>query len=134
MPKPFWKLSDEEYVERVRISANRFKAWHKFLAAIYAAIVVACIFITWNALIDDVANLPPNVGRIDVLTAFLVGGLCGALLFSAILSAVLLNVTFWLAKFRARIVLASWDRALELESFIEQHGLTPPSAKLGERE
>lgn len=127
LPKPFWKLSDEEYVERIRTSAGGFVSWYRIFAAIYALVAIASIVIVLNEL-KRMIDLPADVGRTDILFAYMFGGMCGGFLVSVILSAVLVNVKLWSVKLRCRIILTSWDRARELEAFIEQNRLTPPPA------
>lgn len=63
-----------------------------------------------------------------VLLGFLVGGFVGFLLGMAIVNTLVPLINIMGMARHSSVTVAAWDRARELERFIEQHGLTPPPA------
>ena len=128
LPKPGWKLSDEEQVELARKRGHRAKRLRKpivFGQALIALVALAIFIFALGILAD-----PPREasGRSIVYIGAVVGvmlGLCLGFIFAERIASICLALE---GGPRDDLLAKSWDRMKELERLVEQHGLKPPSA------
>jgi uncharacterized membrane protein len=114
MPKPAWKLTDEEYVERVRIAHRRYRSWQKVVRLAWLLILMAAFVITWKV-VGIALDHPAGPDKAPVFQAYVMGGLAGWLMGYTLLKAVFLNAESWTMERAYRIMLDCWDRAKQLE-------------------
>lgn len=127
LPKPLWKLSDEEYVERCRSLHQRISPWRKLSRVFWLFIVVAMGVMTM--LVVGIALDHPEVPKSPVVQAYALGGMAGWIMGFTLLKAVFLNVETWTMERAYRIMVSSWDRAKELEREAKRDtGVKPPPA------
>lgn len=114
LPKPTWKLTDEEYVERARVAMRRIKPWSKVASVLWLLLVVA-VFLASLWMIGIALDHPEGPRHSAVAMAYLLGALAGGTMGYTLLKAVVIVSEVWAMERVYRIMLSSWDRLKELE-------------------
>jgi hypothetical protein len=121
LSKPAWKLTDEEYVERVRATLKRIKPWHK-AASVFWLLIVAAMFLLTVMAVGVALDHPAGPEPSSMALAYLLGGTAGWMMGFTILKAVFLMSEVWTMERTYRIMLESWDRTKQLERSGEPSG------------
>jgi len=114
LPKPVWKLTDEEYVERARVATSRIRPWSRAASVLWLLLVVAAFLISLKML-GMVLDLPDGPRHSTVLMAYVMGALAGGIMGYTLLKAVVIISEVWAMERVYRIMLMSWDRVKQLE-------------------
>ncbi len=127
LPKPVWKMTDDEYVERVRMDCLRIQPWKKAIRILWLLIVVVALVLSWMIVVVALDH-PGGPEITSMIPAYVMGGMAGWFMGFALLKAVFLNVETWTTERAYRVMIAGWDRVRELERLLEQQGIKPPPA------
>jgi hypothetical protein len=118
LPKPLWKLSDEEYVERCRSLHQRISQWKK-LSRVFWLLIVVVMGVMTMLVVGVALDAPGEPDKSSVVQAYLIGGIAGWIMGFTLLKAVFFNVETWTMGRAYRIMVSSWDRMKELERLRE---------------
>lgn len=118
LPKPVWKLSDDEYVGRIRMANQRLKPWLKLIRIVWLLIVVAAALVSVK-MVEFALDHPAGPKMSPVVLAYCVAAMAGWLMGFTLLTAVFLNVEVWTMERTNRIMVSSWDRMKELEQVVK---------------
>lgn len=128
LPKPVWKLSDEDYVGRCRSFHQRISPWKK-LSRIFWLLIVVAMGVMTMLVVGVALDAPGEPDKSSVVQAYLIGGIAGWIMGFSLLKAVFLNVETWTMGRAYRIMVSSWDRMKELEREAKPDtGVKPPPA------
>lgn len=130
LPKPVWKLTDDEYVNRVRTVLRWSKPWSKAGTILWLAIVVA-MFVISLKMVGVAIDYPSGPETSSITLAYLLGGMAGGMMGFTLLKAVVLVGEVWAMERTYRILVETWDRMKELERLNAGNGsdqIKPPPA------
>lgn len=128
--KPVWKLSDDEYVNRVRAVLRWSKPWSRAGTILWLVIVVA-MFVLSLQMVGVALDYPSGPEPSSMTVAYLLGGMAGGMMGFILLKAVVLVGEAWAMERTYRILVETWDRVKELERLNAGKGsdqVKPPPA------
>ena len=121
LPKPAWKLTDEEYVMRTRRALRWSKPWFKAGSILWLVIVVG-VFLTTLQMVGVALDHPSGPEHSPMAAAYLLGGMAGGMMGFTLLKAVVLVGETWAMERTCRILVKTWERMKELEQSNEPSG------------
>lgn len=121
LPKPAWKLTDEEYVIRTCRVLRWSKPWSRVASILWLVIVVG-VFLTTLQLVGVALDHPSGPDPSSMAAAYLLGGMAGGMMGFTLLKAVVLVGETWAMERTCRILVETWERMKELEQSNEPSG------------